>query len=132
MLQRQLTLAVNPRPQLQYDSFDAVRREIAIVLSALAHLSPKNSPAAFAEGTAQIPVIRNQITLLDPEASGLDQLDSALDKLAVSAWPIKQRVLVAAGHVIASDSTITVEEGELYRAIAATLDCPMPMLGLTN
>jgi len=132
MLQRQLTLAANPRPQLQYDSFGAVRREIAIVLSALAHLSAKNSPAAFAEGTAQIPVIRNQITLLDPDASGLDQLDFALDKLAVSAWPIKQRVLVAAGHVIASDSTITVEEGELYRAIAATLDCPMPMLGLGN
>ena len=77
-------------------------------------------------------MIRNQITLLDPDASGLDQLDFALDKLAGSAWPIKQRVLVAAGHVIASDSTITVEEGELYRAIAATLDCPMPMLGLGN
>jgi hypothetical protein len=39
---------------------------------------------------------------------------------------------VAAGHVIASDSTISVEEGELFRAIAGTLDCPMPMLGLAN
>ncbi|MEI7798801.1 MAG: M48 family metallopeptidase [Opitutaceae bacterium] len=132
MLQRQLALATNPRPQLQFDSFDAVRHEIAIILSALAHLSPKNTSVAFADGAAQIPVLRSQLTLLDSDASGLMQLDPALDKLAVSAWPIKQRVLVAAGHVIASDSTITREEGELYRAIAATLDCPMPMLGLAS
>ena len=132
MLQRQLALAANPRPQLQYDSFDAVRREIAVVLSALAHLSPKKSPIAFAEGAAQVPVIRDFLTLLDPSACGLSQIDRALNKLAASAWPIKQRVLVAAGHVIASDSTISVEEGELFRAIAGTLDCPMPMLGLAS
>jgi hypothetical protein len=67
--------------------------------------------------------------LLLPAASGLEQVDAALDRLAVSSLPIKQRLLVAAGHVIASDGTVTAEEGELYRALAATLDCPMPALG---
>ena len=42
---------------------------------------------------------------------------------------LRARLLVAAGHVIASDGTVTVAEGELYRAFAATLDCPMPALG---
>ena len=114
---------------MQFDSFDAVRGEIAVVLSALARLSAKDSAAAFAEGADQLPVIRNQLALLEPAACGLEQVDAALDKLAVSSLPIKQRLLVAAGHVIASDGTVTVEEGELFRALAATLDCPMPTLG---
>ena len=32
-------------------------------------------------------------------------------------------------YTVWSDQTITVAEGELYRAIAVTLDCPLPPLG---
>ena len=130
MLQRQLSLARAPAQRVRSDSFDAVRGEIAVVLSALAQFSPKDSAGAFAEGAAQIPVIAHAIALLDPAACGLAQLDDALDRLAASSLPIKQRVLVAAGHVIAADGTITVEEGELFRVLAATLDLPMPSLGM--
>jgi hypothetical protein len=31
---------------------------------------------------------------------------------------------------VAADGTITEEEGELFRALTATLDCPMPNLSL--
>lgn len=130
MLLHQLSLARKPAQRVQFDSFAAVRDHIAVVLSALAHLSAKDSAAAFAEGVAQVPVIRDQLTLLTPAACGLEQVDAALDQLAVCSLPIKQRLLVAAGHVIASDGTVTVAEGEFYRAFAATLDCPMPTLGL--
>ena len=123
------TSTTQQQPEL-FDSFDAVRGEIAIVLSALAQFSPKDSAGAFADGTAQLPVIRGQLALLPPAACGLEQVDAALDKLALSSLPIKQRLLVAAGHVIASDGTVTVEEGELFRALTATLDCPMPNLVL--
>ena len=130
MVLSQLALAQTPSQRVQFDSFDAVRGEIAVMLSALAHLSAKDSATAFAEGAAQIPVIRDQLALLPADASGLEQVDAALDKLATSSLPIKQRVLVAAGHVIASDGTVSAEEGELYRAFAATLGCPMPTLGM--
>jgi Zn-dependent protease with chaperone function len=130
MLLHQLELAKQPAQRVQFDSFAAVRGEFAVVLSALAHLSAKDSAAAFAEGAAQVPVIRDELKLLDPAACGLEQVDAALDKLAASSLPVKQRLLVAAGHVIASDGTVTVAEGELYRAFAATLDCPMPALGM--
>lgn len=132
MLLHQLRLAQAPHQRVQFDSLDAVRGEIAVVLSALAHLSPKDSAGAFAEGAAQMPVIRNQLALLEPAACGLAQADAALDQLAVSSLPIKQRLLVAAGHVIASDGTVTAEEGELYRALTATLGCPMPNLGIAG
>ncbi len=130
MLLHQLELAREPSRQVQFDSFAAVRGEIAVVLSSLAHLSAKDSASAFAEGAVQMPVIRDELALLAPADCGLEQVDAALDKLTHCALPIKQRLLVAAGHVIASDGTVTVEEGELYRAFAATLGCPMPALGL--
>ena len=113
---------------MQFDSFDAVRGEIAVVLSALAHFSPADSATAFAAGAAQLPVLANQICPARRRDRGLEQVDAALDKLAVSSLPIKKRLLVAAGHVIASDGSVTANEGELYRALAATLDVPMPSL----
>ena len=129
MLARQLHLARQPAGRVQFDSFDAVSDAIGVVLSALAQLSAKDSAPAFAEGAGQLPVIRDRLQLLAPDACGLEALDAALDRLAVSSLPIKQRLLVAAGHVIAADGIITVEEGELFRALVATLDCPMPALG---
>ncbi|MEJ1971422.1 MAG: hypothetical protein WDM96_02605 [Lacunisphaera sp.] len=110
MLLGQLRLAGAPGAQrVQYDSFDAVRIEIAVVLSAFAHLSPQDTAAAFAAGTAQLPLLAGQVGLLGPAESGLEQVDAALDKLAVSSLVIKKRLLVATAHVIASDGTITVE-----------------------
>jgi Zn-dependent protease with chaperone function len=129
MLLSQLRLAQTPTRKVLFDSFNAVSREIAVVLSALATLSSKDTAIAFAAGAAQLPLLAGQLALLEPAACGLEQVDAALDKLAASSLPIKKRLLVATAHVIAQDGTVTVEEGELYRALAATLDLPMPALG---
>jgi Zn-dependent protease with chaperone function len=130
MLLGQLRLAQAPTRKMQFDSFDAVRTEISVVLSALARLGGEEQAAtAFAAGAAQLPAIARELVLLESATSGLKQVDAALDKLAVSSLPIKKRLMVAAGHVISADGTITPEEGELFQALAATLDLPMPSLG---
>ncbi|HEY8995887.1 MAG TPA: M48 family metallopeptidase [Lacunisphaera sp.] len=128
MLLSQLHLAQKPNRPVQFDSFPSLAGEIAVVLSALAHFSPTDSAKAFAAGATQLPLLAGQLALLDPAACGLEQVDAALDKLAISSLPIKKRLLVAAAHVVGSDGTISTEEGELYRALAATLDLPMPAL----
>lgn len=128
MLLSQLRLAQAPDRPLQFDSFTAVAGDIAVVLSALAHLSPTESEKAFAAGAAQLPALEGRLNLVAPANCGLAQMDAALDKLAVSSLPIKKRLLIAAAHVIGGDGTISPEEGELYRALAATLDLPMPAL----
>jgi Zn-dependent protease with chaperone function len=130
MLLHQLYLARQPAQHVRFDTLAAVRAEFAVVLSALAHLSPKNSAAAFAEGAGQVPAIRDELNLLEPAGCGLELVDAALTKLALSSPAVKQQLLVSAGHVIASDGTVSEAEGELYRAFAATLDIPMPALGL--
>lgn len=111
-----------------FDSFSAVQYPIAITLSAFAHFSPNDTAGAFAAGAAQLPMLKDQLALMGASACGLEQLDGALDKLAASSLAIKQQLLVALANVISSDGTITVEEGELYRAVAATLSVPMPSL----
>ncbi len=128
MLLTQLRGGRDPSQAVQFDSFSAVAREIAVVLSALADLTPADTAAAFAAGAAQLPMLADRLALLPREASGLAEVDAALDKLAASSLVIKKRLLVAAAHVIGSDGTITEAEGELYRALAATLAVPMPNL----
>ena len=41
---------------------------------------------------------------------------------------VKKQVIEACASAIASDGMVTTGEGELLRAIADSLDCPMPPL----
>ena len=132
LLTRHLHLAQKPTQRVDYHSFTAVSDEISIVLSVLARAGSEDAQTigtAFATGADQLRLLDNKLSYLDPSVSNLEALDDALEKLAVSSFPIRKRLLVAAAHTIGSDQTITVTEGELYRAIAATLDCPLPPLG---
>jgi Zn-dependent protease with chaperone function len=113
----------------QIYSFQAVTAEISVVLSALAHASSDDAAEAtraFAEGASQLKLVEGRIALLSEEESGLAQLDAALDKLAGASGPIKQRLLMAAAHVVSADGVLLTREAELLRAVAASLDVPVP------
>ncbi len=97
-----------------------------MLLSALAHASPVDSPRAFAHGVAQVPLLAGRIALQPTTACGLEALDEALDRLAAASLPIRQRAIAAAAHVVGADGTVSTEEAELYRAVAAALQCPAP------
>jgi Zn-dependent protease with chaperone function len=115
----------------QIYSFQAVTAEISVVLSTLAHASSDSADQAaraFAEGAAQLKLVEGKITLLPDGDSGLAQLDAALGKLADASGPIKQRLLMACAHVVSADGVVLEVEAELMRAIAASLDVPVPPL----
>jgi len=59
---------------------------------------------------------------------GLARIDQALDKLAGLAPRLRKRVIYACTTCITDDEQITVTEGELLRAVADALGCPMPPL----
>jgi len=131
MLLHQLKLAGAPQARVDFHAFQAVAEDIAVVLSTLARAGQQDEPAvvgAFLAGAAQLPLIRQNLALQPAGVDDLTPLDRALDRLAVSSLPIKKRLLLAAAHVIGHDGSVTVEEGELLRAIAVTLDCPMPVM----
>lgn len=132
MLVHQLKLGAAPSNRVQFHSFQPLAPDIAVVLSTLAIAGAPNNPTiagkAFAAGARELPLIASSLVFLGAGAAGFEKADAALDRLAASALPIKQRVLHAAAHVIGADGTVTVEEGELYRAFAAAMDCPVPVL----
>ncbi len=120
-----------PNATAQIYSFQVVSAEIAIVLSALARATTddaSDAADAFHAGAEQLKLVEAQLALLPADACTLEQLDAALDKLAIASGPIKQRTLVAAAHVVSADGQLFIAEAELLRAIAAALDCPMPPL----
>ena len=125
-------LAINRDPSsavTQIYSFQAVTAEISVVLSCLAHASSDDAAAAskaFAEGASQLKLVEGKISFLSEAEAGLVQLDVALDKLATSSGPIKQRLLMAAAHVVSADGVLLTAEAELLRAVAASLDVPVP------
>ncbi|HTJ79048.1 MAG TPA: M48 family metallopeptidase [Rariglobus sp.] len=127
-------LALGKAPHAPGDeiySFEAVDREIALVLSALARASADDEAGAahaFAAGANQLRLLEGHLVLLSPAECSFEQLDAALDRLAQGSLPIKQRLLTASAHVITADGTVRVGEVELLRAFASALDCPMPAL----
>jgi hypothetical protein len=66
--------------------------------------------------------------LLPREQCPLPEFDAALQILAQAVPSLKRRVLMSCTACILADRQVTVREGELLRAISATLDCPMPPL----
>ena len=69
---------------------------------------------------------RVQLNLVTAEQCDLSQVDAALDRLSQAVPQIKKNVLNACAQTVAADGVIQEMEAELLRAIADTLDCPMP------
>ena len=132
LLIRSLALGRDPGAAVtQIYSFNAVVDEISVVLSAMAHTSNNHALAAadaFALGAGQIKLIEHQLALREPVDCDVGPLDPALDTLATASLPIRQRVIAACAHIAGADGQILIAEAELLRAIAATLDVPMPPL----
>ena len=64
--------------------------------------------------------------LLPREQCGVDQIDAALNRLALAVPTIKKNLIEACVHTVGADGVIQEAEAELLRAVADTLDCPIP------
>ena len=112
-------------------SADLLVGPVRHVLGVLAHVGgsgPAAAAGAFASGVRTLgwPGVDPSLPLRDPD---LRKLDLALDQLDVAAPALKRRILAACAACIGADGKVTLEEGELLRAIADSLGCPIPPLG---
>jgi hypothetical protein len=88
-----------------------------------------SSRAAYAAGLAAIGApAPADAPAFDPPSAARDlaKLDGALRALATLRPNDKLRLLRGVHAAIRSDRKVEVDEAELFRAIAATLDCPLP------
>ena len=113
--------------RVRHRSAGAVQAPLAVLLSVLAYVGsrdPQAAERAFAEGWRVLSLPERG--LLPQEACGFTALDAALVELDRAAPQVKKRALEAAVACITADRQVTVEEGELLRAVSAWINCPMP------
>lgn len=111
----------------KYTRLDPLRQECVLVFSLLAYAEHGSSLAtqhAFDAAAKQIQLAG--IHLLPEAKINLQTLNTAIDKLALLNPLIKPQFLKACVACITADGKVSATERELLRAIANTIDCPMP------
>jgi len=131
VIRRQLEPQFNQTPPraIQYYSIKPLVPDCSVVLSALANISsgdPTEVEKAFLAGAPYLRAPEGEWQLLSRDACGLAQIDAALNRLALAVPQIKKNLLEACIQVVGADGVIQEREAELLRAIADTLDCPIP------
>ena len=118
------------KPAIQYYALKPLASDCAIVLSALAYIGqaePEKIEFAFQQGAQPLSYAAQvQLRLVTAAECDLEQVDAALNRLCQAVPQIKKNVLNACAQTVASDGVIQELEAELLRAIADTLDCPIP------
>jgi Zn-dependent protease with chaperone function len=118
------------RPVTQFYALHPLVHDCGVLLSATAYAGQEDSSelsAAFAKGAEYLnQVARCQISLLPAEQCDLSSMDTALERLSQAIPRIKKNLLGACAQTVAADGVIQQAEAELLRAIADTLDCPVP------
>ena len=106
-----------------------LRDQHFIIVSALAHVGSADEAEiarAFAAGSPYARPGDQPLALLARERCGLGQIDAALNRVALAVPQIKRNLLEASVRVVGADGVVQEREAELLRAIAETLDCPIP------
>jgi len=115
---------------VQYYTLKPLVPDCAVVLSALATVGNNDAAEiqkAFEQGAPYLRAPNDgDLQLLPCEECGVQPLDAALDRLAQAVPIIKKNLLEACVQTVGADGVIVESEAELLRAIADTLDCPMP------
>jgi len=120
-----------PRRQpTEFYSIKALVPDAAVLVSALSHLGqedPRQAEAAFQRGMADVSRVAGVgARFLSFEECGLDAVDRALSRLGRAVPQIRKNILTACALAVVADGKVQSGEAELLRAIALTLDCPLP------
>jgi Zn-dependent protease with chaperone function len=111
-------------------SFEPLRPHVETLLSAVAWAGSGGEPgaarAAFEAGVRRLPSSAGALRLRDAGEAGLETVDAALTAMEHASPAIQRVFLEACADAAAADRRLDVAEAELLRAIAESLDCPMP------
>ncbi len=113
------------RPQAQrLRNLRELRSECQLILSLLAHASRDETPQAFHRAATALHM--QQLALLPVSSLQLAALDAALEQLNLVKPLQKPQLLKAMAACVHQDQQLNDTEAELFRAIAESLDCPLP------
>jgi Zn-dependent protease with chaperone function len=121
-----------PRVTVTTNGLRTVGAPLSLLLSTLAHAGsedPAAASAAFAAGVAALGDQAPADVALRPRTDcTFGRLDEALGTLATVAPARLRELVTACAATVASDGVVSGAEGELLRAVADALGCPVPPL----
>jgi Zn-dependent protease with chaperone function len=119
-----------PKTVTQFYDLRPMVADCGVLLSAMAYAGQADSAkaeAAFAHGAQSLSrMAKSEIPFLPKVDCDLPRLDAALARLALAVPQIKKNVINACAETVSADGIIQVQEAELLRAVADSLDCPIP------
>ena len=113
-----------------FRSFQQLLPELQALLSAISGVgtrTPEQAAAALSAGQSLLAEHGVYLTL-EPRPASLDEVAAALEKFDAATPLVKKQLLMTCVAVATQDGHITSEEAEMLRAIADTIDCPLPPL----
>jgi hypothetical protein len=114
-------------PPVKYHRIEAALPYVSILIALLARTGHgERAEQVFAESIALIK--DGEQPMPSTKETRLTHFDKALSELNMATPQLKEMVLMAAVHCVVCNGVISVKEGELLRAVADGLDCPMPPL----
>jgi Zn-dependent protease with chaperone function len=119
-----------PPPAASVYGLRGVAADLSVLLTALARSGaddPAAAKAAFAHGAASLGADAAYLQYVDGLKAEPARIDGALRTLARLSAPLKKQVIEAGLRTIARDGTISAEESEVFRAVSAALDVPVPL-----
>lgn len=117
------------KQHVQYHTINVLLNEIGSLVAALAywgHNDPAEAQKAYAAAIGPLHPSGSAPEMPDASQFSLMDFDRALTAVSLAAPVIKERVLAACNVCVAFDGQITINEAEMFRAIADALDCPSP------
>ncbi|MBI4409874.1 MAG: M48 family metallopeptidase [Gemmatimonadetes bacterium] len=106
-----------------------LRVHLSAILSAVARAGvreEKEVRAAFEAGAARLHESLGRLELLPAAAIGFESLDAALARVETVSLALRGKLLEACAFCAGQDGLVRASEAEFLRAIAETLDCPVP------
>ena len=124
------TAFTKARPgRVQHKSLVPLLPDTGILLSAIANADDGESTAldaAFQAGVARLGKSAAAFPLARQSSVNLKDFDRALEDLATASLAVKKTILTACSAAVVHDGVVNDTQFELLRAIADTVDCPIP------
>lgn len=112
-------------------SLKSCQQSTAVLLSILTHSTSQEGISAEEAFSAGANNLGSKVVMIDVSEIDFEQLNEALDELTALKPLQKPALLQACANCITADGKLLPIEVELLRAIAATIDCPVPPLLLS-
>ena len=115
--------------RVQHKSLLPLLPDTGILLSAIANADDGESnalDAAFQAGVFRLGKSAVAFPLARQSSVNLKEFDRALEDLATASLAVKKTILTACSAAVVHDGVVNDTQFELLRAIADTVDCPVP------